>query len=219
MLGRWSDESNVMALLELIIPGLGKRNMRRGIHNLYVLARAESLRQELPRNRDILWEALTGSASGLLQQLLVQNVHPSLDWGLKKHRRRVGMQDLMHIYYWMILYVLLLFRENGLEGYSANDEFRALVGSSQAYAKQLRSWWNAMLRKPMVILEPWDERWESQSSEEAAMGLHDSIMGLLGISYGSFDTLKHAVGLNVAANDAWDGLQTIVVKRIDAETT
>jgi hypothetical protein len=165
------------ALLEWIIPGLLKRNCRRAIHNLALLARYESQRQQLPPMRAVLWETLSGAAAGFIQQLFVHNPDPWLDWGLKKNRRRLSKQAICHIYFWMVLYQLVLFRTYGVEGYSTEEEFSALCIVAQQFIEYVTSAKEISVELP----RPWDEAWDTQGPDEAATGLYKSVLEGLGL--------------------------------------
>ena len=167
-----------MAILERIIPGLLKRNLRSAIHNLAELGRYDSHRQKLPARRAVLWETLSGAAAGIMQQLFIHNSDPWLDWGLKTQRRRVSQRALIAIYSWMVLYQLLLFRTHGLEGYKTEEEFLELKEVAQRFFQYVASAPEVRVEAP----QPWNESWEAQSPEEAALGIYSGTMEALSLS-------------------------------------
>ncbi len=64
-----------------------------------------------------LWSALCDQAENTVYQLIIRNDDGRLDWGLKKHRSKVDYAQLVAIYWWILLYQLVLFRNRGLYGY------------------------------------------------------------------------------------------------------
>lgn len=202
-----------MALLEWVIPGLLKRNCRRAIHNLALLARYESQRQQLPLRRAILWEALSGAAAGCMQQLFVHNLNPWLDWGLKENRRRLSKQTIVHIYWWMVLYQLVLFRTYGLEGYATDDEFSALCIVAHQFTEYVTSVKEINVELPCA----WHKAWNTQSPEEAAAGLYRSVMEALGLPDKAKEKLLRAALFSTESHRIYDSVvRTIVSKRIEA---
>ena len=57
---------DVMTILDMIVPGRAKANLRRDIEELNEIALRESQRLSLPPKRAVLWEALCNGASDLV---------------------------------------------------------------------------------------------------------------------------------------------------------
>ena len=202
-----------MALLEWIVPTLLKRNIKKGIHNLSLLALCESQRQRLPSRRAILWETLSGAAAGVMQQLFVENPNPAIDWGLKGNRRRLNQEAIIHIYYWMVLYQLVLFRTYGLEGYATDDEFSALCIVAHQFTEYVTSVKEINVELPCA----WHKAWNTQSPEEAAAGLYRSVMEALGLPDKAKEKLLRAALFSTESHRIYDSVvRTIVSKRIEA---
>ena len=69
----------------------------------------------MPPRRALIWDALCGEASGLLNQLLIRNTIKEIDWGLKGRTSKVTQPRLVVLYWWMLLYQLVLFRSRGID--------------------------------------------------------------------------------------------------------
>ncbi len=167
--------------LKLTIPGSVKRKLNRTIYQLAVVSRYESWRQQIPKRQAILWEALCGVAEEVTHQLLIESTLGYLDWGLQKYRCRVSEGALIHIYWWMILYQLVLFRTHGLTGYAAEEEFPKLQEIAQQFVQPV---WSALKIGMVDVPRPWDEAWETETHLEAAFGLYDIVMAILDLDDG-----------------------------------
>ena len=72
--------------------------------------------------------------------LVLGSTSDPLDWGLKSHRSRVSEPALIHIYWWMILYQLVIFRTHGLSNYlkTVRRQTRRYHSSPQASCNRPR---------------------------------------------------------------------------------
>src|SRR4051794_30009442 len=80
-----------LALLERFMPWMAKKHISRGFVSLVNLAIYAGAAEKLPTERAALWSAIVWMAEDICHQLFVENPHPSLDFGLKKHWRRLAM--------------------------------------------------------------------------------------------------------------------------------
>jgi hypothetical protein len=193
----WED---VMAILEHIVPGMMKSKLSRSIAELAEAARQESVRQELSPEMAALWEALCGGAHQILCQLLVRNTIKQMDWGLKSHRGRVSQPRLMVMYWWMLLYQLVLFKNRGAEGYSAEEHFPALYDVAKRFMERAAS----STQFNGVAPGPWEERWSSRVTLEASLSLYNRTIQLLGL-YNDTNLMINRVSLfTTAAERAYD---------------
>lgn len=164
-----------IAILDALVPGRAKANTRKAIAELNDVARKEAERQSLSPATAMLWNSICDGASDLMLQLFVANEDKTVDWRLKGRRGRLKPPRLVAIYWWMVLYQLVLFRNRGAEGFEVEDEFSALHGTAQRFLKSLLSIDGYGEADP----GQWDEAWASQVPLEAALGLYDHIMHIL----------------------------------------
>ncbi|MXY46226.1 MAG: hypothetical protein F4Y44_04410 [Chloroflexi bacterium] len=124
-----------------------------------------------------LWAASCDGAADITAQLFVQNYDEGIDWGLKRHRKRLNGARLAAIYWWMLLYQLVLFRNRGVSGYDRVADFHALRETADALMEHLVN----LPHIGAVNPGPWQEHWQRQVSLEAALGIYNAVMGLLAI--------------------------------------
>lgn len=106
----------------------------------------------------------------------MESADKTVDWKLKGHKRKLTPPRLVAVYWWMVLYQLVLFKNRGAEGYDVECEFSELLGTAQGFLKNLIS----LDGYGAVDPGQWDDGWASQVSLEAALGLYNRVMQLLG---------------------------------------
>jgi len=185
-----------MVIVDRVVPGRLKTNLRRAILGLNQAARLEVSRQALPPRTATLWEAMCDGASDILHQLLVKNGDKHLDWGLKRARHKINEPRLVVMYWWLLLYQLVMFRNRGVAGYSVEEEFPGLRHAAHQFIAHLASSNNFRVGMP----DPWEERWETQVSLEASLGLYNRVMGMLGM-YVDLDKRIFRVSLFTSATE------------------
>ncbi len=156
--------------------GSSKSRLRSDINELHRIS-LEFGTPKLDRKRAALWSACCEGAADTLAQLFVQNTDRTLDWGLKRQRKRLNAQNLAAIYWWMLLYQLVLFRNRGIDGYDRGDDFDALCDTADDLMAEL-------IRLPHIgAVNPgtWQEHWQRQVALEAALDMYNCVMGALGI--------------------------------------
>ena len=166
-----------MGFLDWLLPGGGmKAELSVSIGELTDAARRESERQGMPPRRALIWDALCGEASGLLNQLLIRNTIKEIDWGLKGRTSTVTQPRLLVLYWWMLLYQLVLFRNRGIDGYTTvGEDFSELSKAAHTWVDYLVSVSEVGLSVP----GPWEDRWHTQVSLEAALSLYNRVAVLL----------------------------------------
>ncbi len=190
-----------MDILAWVLPGRLKSNLRKGIEELAEASRQQTGQQGLPPHRAALWEALSSEAAEITRQLLVRNTEKTLDWGLKRHRRRVNQPRLVAIYWWMLLYQLVLFRNRGIDGYAKEDEFWELYSVAQRFLEYL----NAHSTESVAVApEPWEGKWTSQYSLEASLGLYNRVMQLLHLYTDEERRINHVSLFTTATERGYD---------------
>ncbi|MBI3965542.1 MAG: hypothetical protein HY329_07900 [Chloroflexi bacterium] len=152
-----------------LIPWLGRRNTAEAIALMYQFAADYvALKPVSPKDAP-LWKALVDASAATLHQLLVDNADRDLDWGLKRHRRRLNQAELLVLSYWMTLYYLKLFRQRGLRGYITPQAFRVL--------HRIADGWAAWVANDLNVAVPqaWSATWLSDEEATAARALYEAV--------------------------------------------
>ena len=158
------------------LSGSAKSRLRSDINELRRIS-VEFGSDNLDRRLAALWTACCDSAADTVAQLFVQNTDKLLDWGLKRHRKRLNAQNLAAIYWWTLLYQFVLFRDRGIDGYDRIADFETLRDTSDDLMAEF-------VRLPHIGAAnpgPWQEHWQRQVALEAALDMYNSIMETLGI--------------------------------------
>ncbi|MDA0769954.1 MAG: hypothetical protein BZY79_01980 [SAR202 cluster bacterium Casp-Chloro-G4] len=169
-----------MSILDIFIPGRVKANLSSNLADLKGVAISHSQRDDLTDQRKALWDACCDGAADLVTQMFIRNSDKHLDWGLKGHRRKLDQPRLAAIYWWMLLYQLVILRNRGLgglEGYDKDAEFEGLCHTAFDFRE-------AVAKSPNVAAHdaiPWEQNWEKQVPLEAALGLYNRVMLVLGL--------------------------------------
>ncbi len=124
-----------------------------------------------------LWSGCCEGAADTVAQLFVQNTDKSLDWGLKRHRKRLNEQRLAAIYWWMLLYQLVLFRNRGIDGYDRVEDFGELSEAADRLIDEFVGLPHIGADNP----GPWQEHWQRQVALEAALDVYNRVMETLGL--------------------------------------
>ena len=124
-----------------------------------------------------LWSGCCEGAADTVAQLFVQNTDKSLDWGLKRHRKRLNEQRLAAIYWWMLLYQLVLFRNRGIDGYDRIEDFAELRDAADRLMDEFAGLPHIGAANP----GPWQEHWQRQVALEAALDMYNKVMETLGL--------------------------------------
>ncbi len=115
-------------------------------------------------------------AGEMVRQILVKNQDRRLDWGVRSRWRKVDSCRLTTIYWWMLLYHLVLYRNQGVNGRNPQDDLPLFREAAQGFLQRELD--------PLPIEHspsPWIERWDRQFALESAMGIYDNLHGLLGL--------------------------------------
>ena len=116
----------------MFMPGQRRRKLSQSIDGVADVARSRAEADGLDPLRARLWKMLCDATGQTLQQLLVKNDDRRLDWGLKKHSKRVSDPVLVVLFWWMLIYQIVVFKNRGLDGYTPDDE----VGPMYEVAKR-----------------------------------------------------------------------------------
>ena len=158
------------------LSGSAKSRLRSDIDELRSIS-LEFGTDNLDRRLTALWTACCDSAADTVLQLFVQNTDKSIDWGLKRHRKRLNAQSLAAIYWWTLLYQLVLFRNRGIDGYDRVEDFDTLRDTADNLMAEFASLPHIGAANP----GPWQEHWQRQVALEAALDMYNSVMEALGI--------------------------------------
>ena len=196
------------------LSGSAKTRLRSDIEELCRIS-VELGENKLDRRRAALWSACCEGAADTVAQLFVQNTDRTLDWGLKRHRKRLNAQSLAAIYWWMLLYQLVLFRNRGIDGYDRSADFDALRDTADELIAELVS----LPHIGAVNPGPWQEHWQRQVALEAALDIYNRVMEALGIRINS-EARVMQVSLFTSATERRFNTVTkpAVIKSANAET-
>lgn len=162
--------------MRLRLPRFPKSRLRSDIDVLRTIS-LEFGAEQLDRKRAALWMACCDGAADTVAQLFVQNADRMLEWGLKRHRKRLNAQRLAAIYWWMLLYELVMFRNRGMDGYDRVEDFEALSSIAEDLMAELVSLPHISAVNP----GPWQEHWKRQVSLEAALDIYNSVTDALAL--------------------------------------
>ncbi len=192
-----------MNLAEFLIPGRRKRrrNLELSIDGVTEIARARA--GELDSRGAALWNMLCDASRETLRQLLIKNDDDLLDWGLKKHIKRVDDLNLLIFFWWMLLYQLVLFKTRGLEGYDPSEDAVPLHDLSRSFVTAEL----ARLGKGVGPPASWADDWDRQFPLESAMSMYNSIYNLLGLSGDLTIRIQHVSHFTTITEKAYDRLR------------
>ena len=192
-----------MRAIQWMIPG------RRRLAHLEQSLRgiAESARRETELHRFTprlarLWTAFCDQAENTVYQLIIRNDDGRLDWGLRKHRSKVDYAQLVAIYWWMLLYQLVLFRNRGLYGYFPSEELP--IFSDAAHSFLQREFRN--LPGSVPLPEPWDEQWLRKHTLESALEIYNLVYDRLGLDNDLSRRIGRVSHFTTATETAYDRL-------------
>ena len=158
------------------LAGSSKSRLRSDINELLRIS-LEFGASSLDSRLAALWTGCCEGAADTVLQLFVQNPDKSLDWGLKRHRKRLNEQRLAAIYWWMLLYQLVLFRNRGIDGYDRIEDF----GELREAADRLINEFVRLAHIGAANPGPWQEHWQRQVALEAALDVYNSVMETLAL--------------------------------------
>jgi hypothetical protein len=142
-------------------------------------------------------------------QLFVDNEDKNVDWRLKGHRRKLNPPRLVAVYWWMVHYQLVLFKNRGAEGYDVEDEFSELLGTAQGFLRHLMS----IDGYGTVDPGQWADGWASQTSLEAALGLYNVMMQILGLRIDLEQRINRVSLFTSASERAYDSIVKMEASR------
>ena len=186
----------------MFMPGQRRRKLSQSIDGVADVARARAEADGLDPSRSWLWRILCDATGQTLQQLLVKNDDRRLDWGLKKHARRVSDPVLVVLFWWMLIYQIVVFKNRGLDGYTPDDE----VGPMYEVAKRFVETEFARMEVENEPPGPWAENWRRQFPIESAMEFYNSTYSMLNLRNDLTLRIEHVSHFATLTEQAYDRL-------------
>jgi hypothetical protein len=165
-----------MGLLDRFIGRKSQDEVGKMVQELNESALREPEIQDLSAATAVVWNTLCDGATDTLSQLVVRNSDDRMDWGLKRHRRRISHEQLLAMYWWMLLYQLLLLQHRGLDGRSTQVELSLLEATAHQFLERHVTEFS-FPTKP----NPWSKQWNRQFALEAAMEIYNCVYEMLGL--------------------------------------
>ena len=191
-----------MGIADWFVPGQRRRKLSLSVDGVADVARsrAESDGLDMPRTK--LWNMLCDASRQTLVQLLIKNYDRRMDWGLKKHIRRVDDPTLVVLFWWTLLYQIVLFKNRGLEGYNPNDEIDLMYEVAQRFVETEF----ARLEVDAEPPGPWADSWHRQYPIESAMEFYNSTYSMLHLGNDLTLRVSHVSHFTTLTEQAYDRL-------------
>lgn len=164
-----------MSMFDRLIPGRSKANLRISIEGIHQVALREVQRQEMTPVSALLWKPMCEGARATLNQLFIDTSDKYMDWGLKNKRHKIGEPHAAVLYWWMVLYQMVMFKNRGISGICVDEAFDDLLLVSDGFLAHLSSPGQYNFKSP----GPWDDRWKTQVPLEATLGFYNRMMLML----------------------------------------
>ncbi len=191
-----------MGIADLFIPGQRRRKLGLSIEGVVGVARSRAEAEGLDASRVRLWNMLCVASGQTLQQLLVKNDDRRLDWGLKKHAKRVSDPVLIVLFWWMMIYQIVLFKNRGLEGYDPEEDVEPMY----EFARQFVETEFARMEVEADAPGPWSENWRRQYPIESAMEFYNSTYSMLNLANNLTLRIEHVSHFATLTEQAYDRL-------------
>jgi len=192
-----------MSGFQWIIPGRRRRaDLELNISRVAESARRETQLHGFGSRLARLWMAFCDEAENTVYQLIIRNDDGHLDWGLKGHLGKIDYPRLVAVYWWMLLFQLVLFRNRGLDGYTPDEDLPIFSDAAHSFLQREFSG----LPTPVPLPGPWDERWLRQYTLESALGIYNQVYQLLGLNNDLNRRISHVSRFTTASETAYDRL-------------
>ncbi len=168
----------------------------------------------LGERRLALWATLCEASSQTLRQLFVHNDDPLMDWGLKRRASRVTDVQMATLFWWMMLYQLVLFKNRGLDGFEPEDEIDFMSHEARHLVER-------EFRKFGSAAEPpaeWSDKWRAQFALESALDMYDHFYALLGLRRDLTKRIEHVSHFTTITERAWDRMAASKASRARGQT-
>ena len=191
-----------MGIADLFMPGQRRRKLGQSIGGVVGVARSRAEADGLDESRARLWNMLCDASGQTLQQLLVKNNDRRLDWGLKKHSKRVSDPVLVVLFWWMLLYQIVVFKNRGLEGYTPDDVVDAMYEIARRFVETEFARMEVATDPP----GPWSEGWRRQYPIESAMEFYNATYSMLNLKNDLSLRVEHVSHFTTLTEQAYDRL-------------
>lgn len=191
-----------MGIADLFMPGQRRRKLSLSIDGVADVARSRADSDGLDTSRTRLWAMLCDASGQTLRQLLVKSDDKRLDWGLKKHIKRVNDPALVVLFWWMLLYQIVVFRNRGLDGYTPDDEVEPMYEVARRFVETEFSRLGVAMEPP----GPWADSWRRQYPIESAMEFYNSTYSMLNLKNDLTLRIEHVSHFTTLTEQAYDRL-------------
>ena len=191
-----------MGIVDFMLPGRRRRNLDLSIHGVSDVARSRVELDGLDRQGAALWKILCGASQQTLHQLLIKPSNSRMDWGLRKHIGRVSDPALVVLFWWMLLYQIVVFRNRGFAGYEPEREIWRMFESAENFVKS--EWARLAFAGPPP--GPWSANWNRQFPLESAMEFYNATYDLLGLTNNLTQRISHVSYFTSLTEQAYDRL-------------
>ena len=191
-----------MGIADWFVPGQRRRKLSLSVDGVADVARSRAESDGLDRPRTKLWNMLCDASRQTLVQLLIKNYDRRMDWGLKKHIRRVDDPILVVLFWWTLLYQIVLFKNRGLEGYNPNDEIDLMYEVAQRFVETEFARLEVASEPP----GPWANSWRRQYPIESAMEFYNSTYSMLHLGNDLTLRISHVSHFTTLTEQAYDRL-------------
>ena len=188
-----------MGILDRLIPGRARRNLALSIDGVAEVARRSAADLDSADQR--LWALLCDASRQTLRQLLIKNDDKRLDWDLKKRAWRIDDTALVVLFWWMLLYQLVVFRNRGLDGYSTEESTDSMYDTAMRFAKTEFERLGLDLQPPL-----WANDWRRHYPLESAMAFYNSAYDLLRLDNDLTKRISHVSHFATLTEQGYDRL-------------
>ena len=195
-----------MGFADMFMPGQRRRKLSLSIDGVADAARSRAGLDGLDTPRIKLWNMLCDASGQTLEQLLIKNDDRRMDWGLKKHIRRVDDPTLVVLFWWMLLYQIVVFKNRGLEGYTPDNEVEPMYEAARSFVETEFGRLGVDSEPP----GPWADNWRRQYPIESAMEFYNATYSMLNLGNDLTMRIEHVSHFTTLTEQAYD--------RIAAET-
>ena len=175
-----------MGILDRIVPGRARRNLALSIDGVAEVARNGAASDGLDSDHSRLWALLCDASRQTLHQLLVKNDDKRMDWGLKKRSGRVDDTALVVLFWWMLLYQLVVFRNKGMDGYSPEDSTQPMYDAATRFVETEFARLGIEMPPPL-----WADNWRRHYPLESAMAFYNCAYDLLHLDNDLTKRIEH----------------------------
>ena len=191
-----------MGITDWIIPGRVRRNLKLSIDGVAKVAGARSKIENFNGPRSRLWNTLCQASAQTLAQILVRNDDNRMDWGLKRRARRVDDTRLVVLFWWMLLYQIVIFKNRGMDGFSPDDEIEPLYAAARNFVETEFERLGIESAPP----GPLSENWRREVTLESAMALYNHTYAVLGVHSDLSQRIDHVSHFTTITERAFDRL-------------